>query len=86
MKGKVATANCLRGGEIVYFCESGKWSSHLKDALIAFDDGAQLLSSASIGEKEQLVISLYLIDVEDTKDGLRVLSQRERIRATGPTV
>lgn len=86
MNGKVATANYLRGGEIVYFCESGKWSLHLDDALIVFDDGAQLLSSASIGEKEQLVVSLYLIDVEDTKDGLRVLSQRERIRATGPTV
>ncbi len=86
MKGKIATANYLRGGEIVYFTDSGEWSSNLNDALIAFDDGAELLSSASMGEREQLVISLYLIDVEDTKDGLTVLSQRERIRATGPTV
>tara|TARA_Y100000588_G_C14264958_1_gene929433 strand:+ start:3395 stop:3655 length:261 start_codon:yes stop_codon:yes gene_type:complete len=86
VKGKIATANYLRGGEIVYFTDSGEWSSNLNDALIAFDDGAELLSSASMGEREQLVISLYLIDVEDTKDGLTVLSQRERIRATGPTV
>ncbi len=86
MRGKVATANYLRSGEIVYFTESHKWSLDLKDALVAYDDGAQLLSSASLGEEEQVVVSLYLIDVEDTKAGLKVLSQRERIRATGPTV
>ncbi len=86
MKGKVATANYLRGGEIVYFTDSGDWSLNLEDALVAFDDWAELLNSASIGEKEQLVISLYLIDVEDTKGGLIVLSQREKIRAMGPTV
>ena len=86
MMGKVATANYLRGGEIVYFTESHQWSLDLKDALVAYDDGAQLLTSAALEENEQVVISLYLIDVEDTKDGLKVLSQRERIRATGPTV
>ena len=84
--GKVATANYLRGGEIVYFTASLQWSLELQDALVAYDDGAQLLSSASLGEEEQVVVSLYLIDVEDTKDGLKVLSQREIIRATGPTV
>ncbi len=84
--GKVATANYLRGGEIVYFTASPDWSLDLKDALVAYDDGTQLLASATLGEKEQVVISLYLIDVEDTKDGLKVLSQRERIRAMGPTV
>ena len=45
-----------------------------------------MLASATLGEEEQVIVSLYLIDVEDTKDGLKVLSQRERIRATGPTV
>ena len=86
MRGKVATANYLRGGEIVYFTASHQWSLDLKDALVAYDDGAQLLASATLGEEEQVIVSLYLIDVEDTKDGLKVLSQRERIRATGPTV
>ena len=36
--GKVATANYLRGGEIVYFTESHQWSLDLKDALVAYDD------------------------------------------------
>jgi len=85
VKGKIVTANYLRGGEIVYFTASQQWSLDFKDALVAFDDGVQLLSAASVGEEEQIVVSLYLIDVEDTQDGLRVLSQRERIRATGPT-
>tara|TARA_Y100001934_G_C11902621_1_gene562912 strand:+ start:57 stop:314 length:258 start_codon:yes stop_codon:yes gene_type:complete len=84
--GKVATANYLRGGEIVYFTASHQWSHDLEDALVAFDDGSELLRSASLGEQAQIVVSLYLIDVEDTKDGLKVLSQRERIRAMGPTV
>ena len=86
MIGKVATANLLRGGEIVYFTTSGDWSENLQDAQIVYDDGSSLLQRASNGELQQIVIALYLIDVDKSDDQLSVLNQRERIRATGPTV
>ena len=86
MIGKVATANLLRGGEIVYFTPSGDWSENLQDAQIVYDDGSSLLQTASKGELQQIVIALYLIDVDKSDDQLSVLNQRERIRATGPTV
>ena len=38
MIGKVATANLLRGGEIVYFAASGDWSEDLQDAKIVYDE------------------------------------------------
>tara|TARA_Y100000588_G_scaffold303333_1_gene325828 strand:- start:445 stop:705 length:261 start_codon:yes stop_codon:yes gene_type:complete len=86
VSGKVATANLLRGGEIVYFTVSGEWSKDLQQARIAPDDGALLLEEASRGEEDQIVVSLYLIEVEESGGHLSVLSQRERIRAAGPTV
>ena len=86
MIGKVATANLLRGGEIVYFTPLSDWSEDLQDAKIVYDDGASLLDMALKGEQEQIVVSLYLIDVEESEGELSATSQRERIRAAGPTV
>ncbi len=86
MIGKVATANLLRGGEIVYFTASGDWSEDFQKAKIVYDDGTSLLDMASKGEQEQIVVSLYLIDAEDLEGKLSATNQRERIRAAGPTV
>ena len=86
MIGKVATANLLRGGEIVYFTTSGNWSDNLQDAKIVYDDGTLLLEKATKGEREQIVVALYLIDVEDSDGLLAAMGQREKIRAAGPTV
>ena len=86
MIGKVATANLLRGGEIVYFTTSGNWSGNFQDAKIVYDDGISLLEQATKGEREQIVVSLYLIDVEDLDGLLSAIGQREIIRAAGPTV
>ena len=86
MIGKVATANLLRGGEIVYFTTSGNWSGNFQEAKIVYDDGISLLEQATKGEREQIVVSLYLIDVEDLDGLLSAIGQREIIRAAGPTV
>ena len=86
MIGKVATANLLRGGEIVYFTTSGNWSGNFQDAKIVYDGGISLLEQATKGEREQIVVSLYLIDVEDLDGLLSAIGQREIIRAAGPTV
>ena len=86
MIGKIATANLLRGGEIVYFTASGDWSKNLQDAQIVYDDGSTLVQIASKGEQEQIVVALYLIDAEDSDGHLLVMTQREKIRSKGPTV
>ena len=86
MKGKVATANRLREGDIVYLTEGGEWSTNLQDAWLVSGDDTELMARASKAEELRDVVAAYLIEVERIGDDLCALSQRERIRAAGPTV
>jgi hypothetical protein len=49
-------------------------------------DDSELTISASKAEQMRDVVAAYLIEVECIDDKLCALSQRERIRAAGPTV
>ena len=86
MTGKVATANRLREGDIVYLTKEGEWSPNLQDAWLVVGDHTELTTSASKAEQMRDVVAAYLIEVERIDDKLCALSQRERIRAGGPTV
>ena len=86
MTGKVATANRLREGDIVYLTKEGEWSPNLQDAWLVVGDDSELTTSASKAEQMRDVVAAYLIEVECNDDKLCALSQRERIRAAGPTV
>ena len=86
MKGKVATANRLREGDIVYLTEGGQWSANLQDAWLVSGDDTELMACARKAEELRDVVAAYLIDVERVGDDLCALSQREKIRAAGPTV
>ena len=86
MKGKVATANRLREGDIVYLTEGGQWSGNLQDAWLVSGDDTELMARVSKAEELRDVVAAYLIEVERVGDDLCALSQRERIRAAGPTV
>ena len=86
MKVKVATANRLREGNIVYLTEEDEWSANLQDAWFVSGDDTELMARASKAEKLRYVVAAYLIEVERVGDDLCALSQRERIRAAGPTV
>ncbi len=83
--GKVATANRLSDGAVVFLAKSGLWSEDIDNALIAVET-ASLTEEATRAEAVNHVTGSYLIDVERSAGRVRPLHIRERIRATGPTV
>ena len=86
--GKVMTANRLNDGAVVYLANGGAWTEHIADARIAATEAEErtLERRAAADEGALLVVETYLFDVDPMPDGPVPLSQRERIRATGPTV
>ena len=62
------------------------WSPNFQDAWIVVGDDSELSRCASEAEKRRDVVAAYLIEVKRVGNELFALSQRERIRAAGPTV
>jgi len=84
---QIITANMLRGGEIVYLTlkdDQAGWSQEIRDAYV-FEEahGEEMLRLAGKDEKANLVISAYAMEITGA---FEPLSERERIRAKGPTV
>src|SRR5258706_11180231 len=84
---KIMTANRLRDGTIVYLGAKG-WSEKFADALIAEtpEDEARLNTIAASDVKDRVVVGAYLAQAKKGDGGPQPLSQREHIRATGPSV
>ena len=87
MADKIVTANRLDDGLVVYLNGAG-WSERIEDARIAGDDVAAdgLLAEAEGPGQEIRVIGPYLIEVAREDAAPRPVSNREAIRAQGPTV
>ncbi len=85
---KVVTANRLGDGEVVYLAAAGGWSAWLEDAEPAEtpDGEAALLSHAQNAVETRLVVGPYAMAVSREHGRLRPTSQREVIRARGPSV
>jgi hypothetical protein len=83
---KVASANRLNDGAVVFLDEAGLWNEHLHHAAVARDErGAEILLERAKAEADS-VVDLFLVAVEEESDGAIVpLSLRERIRASGLT-
>lgn len=85
---QVVTGNRLTDGVVVYLDPAGGWTDRIAAARVA--DGAEELEAAMAdgkqGEREQVVVEAYPIDVERGPKGLRPVRIREKIRAEGPTV
>jgi len=84
---QVVTANLLRGGEIVYMTlDAGRagWSAKIHYAHV-FEEGwgQEMLALAKADEDDNIIVSAYLIEVTGASEPL---SERERIRAKGPTI
>lgn len=86
--GKVATANRLSDGAVVFLTHAGRWSEEIDGSSVAdnADAAADLTEAARHAEAVNHVTGGYLIDVERSEGRVRPLHIRERIRATGPTV
>jgi hypothetical protein len=86
---KAVTANRLVDGLVVYLGAENRWVDAIEDALsvVGKEEGAALLASVEPDVEACRIVGPYLIDVVAGPDGrLQGTSERERIRALGPTV
>ena len=84
---KILTSNRLSTGDVLYW-QAGNWTESLADAEI-FADGASAdaaLAGAQASVTANQVVSPYLFDVRQTKDGPIPVKEREIIRSLGPSV
>lgn len=79
---KIVTGNDLKSGDVTWWTGSG-WSRHIADAVDAGDEAEAILARESAAQR---VNAAYVIDAEQTADGIRPAHIKERIRALGPTV
>jgi len=85
---KILTANRLRDGDVVYLTADGAWSDWLEDADLAEAPEAEaaLLALGEEALDRRLVVDPYLMAVTRVDGGFGPISQREIIRARGPSV
>ena len=89
MTAKIATANRLLDGAVVYLGPDGVWGEAIGRARIAADadQAAELEAQGQEAVAARHVVEPYLIDVKISDDGGPVpIGWRETIRAHGPTV
>ena len=87
-RGKVVTANILNDGVVVYLTAGGAWTEQLAKARFLTDEAeqARLLRNAEQDVERLIIVDPYLMDAANGPGGPEPVSQRERIRATGPTI
>ena len=86
---KVATANRLSDGVVIYLGENGEWTERIDAARIANgkDAATALMADAERDVSLCRVVAPYLIDVGYGVDNaLRPATYREQIRAFGPSI
>jgi hypothetical protein len=85
----VVTANRIGDGAVVYLAPDASWTVDIKEAEVAADKAAlaTLEAVAAQAAANQLVVSVYSMDVGLTDGRPTPLSVREKIRAQrGPTI
>lgn len=86
---QAVTANRLLDGVVVYLTPANDWSESLQGAEVAEGQEAAeaLLARGQLFfEPQNLVLDVYLFEVERNDTGIRAASVREVIRQAGPTV
>ncbi len=86
--GRIVTANRLTDGAVVYLTPDGRWSRRIEHAAFIMEepDEKRLLAAADEDLRSRRIVGPYAMDVAHTAEGVRALSERERIRAAGPSV
>ena len=84
---QMITANRLRDGEVVWW-KDGRWVERLEQATVYPDpkeaDAALALAQTSVTDR--VVVNPYLFEVRVEGSKIQPASEREIIRAAGPTV
>ncbi|MEO1198269.1 MAG: DUF2849 domain-containing protein [Pseudomonadota bacterium] len=85
-KPKIATANDLLEGDVVYFTQEGTWSRRHSDAEVAQTESAAALLLARAQGHPLKVVGPYLADVTLAGDGTPEPAHfREAFRTRGPS-
>jgi len=79
---KIITGNDLKSGAVTWW-NGAAWSLHVNDAVDMGDEAAAVIAAE---EAARRVNGAYVIEAEQTADGIRPAHSKERIRALGPTV
>lgn len=85
---QILTANDLRSGAVRYWGQDDLWTGDIARARIAVTpDQAERLEQRGRGEEDRnVVITAYLIDLENDPSAPQPIRVREYIRAAGPSV
>lgn len=88
MADKVLTANRLSDGVSVWLNAVGNWVESLQDAFVArhAEAVAALETAGTAAFRDNKVVDVNVIDIEEIDGVLHPLRLRERIRAKGPTI
>lgn len=81
---KVVTANALLEGDVIYQTASG-WSRDLADAEILTDEADADLRLIDASQQQELVVGVYLADVDISGAAPKPTHFREDFRARGPS-
>lgn len=82
----VITASFTETGSPAYLVADGSWSPNLQEAWAIESDDECALRLDAAHAQQRLVSDPYSIRVEKRQALLEPLSQREAIRATGPSI
>ncbi len=86
---QIVTANRLRDGAVVYLTAERGWSEDFRASLPLRDEATAkaALDGTAADVKARKVVGPYLAEAEETPEGLKPNSARERIRASRfPTI
>jgi len=84
----VLTANRLSDGLVVFLDFEGAWGPSLAEAVTAHspDEVRALEDRGAYDAARNLVVEPYLVEVREVDGHLVPTSQRERVRAAGPSM
>jgi hypothetical protein len=87
MSVEMITANRLRDGEAVWLAGNGGWVENIADAaLFDADTAAAALARSTAGDQDQIVVGIYRVAAELAGGRPLPKTQKEKIRALGPSV
>jgi Protein of unknown function (DUF2849) len=86
-RSSIVTANRLRDGQVVWLAPEGRWTEDIAAAEI-FDNGVieEAIGRARIFEEQRVVLDVYGIELDSAHPCPVPVTERERIRAAGPSV
>ena len=90
-RSSVITANSLRGGQVVWLGAGDPlgdgWRERIEQAAVVPNDAiAGALERAATAEAARIVIGVYGVEIDPDSPTPVPVTERERIRAAGPSV